>query len=350
MDYEPDGTHESLIDSAQAEKTARRTQHLLVAARLAFAFSHGALVVMVSITLGWELGSSWWAVFTPAWLGDAICVVLIVLSWFGSCPYIQLCLQERQARLGDTNPSILTEILPDIVMGILALVFMILALVAEILLCRYLDGLRSAEGPALAPVATFFMVVSVLTCCRGVCISTSGELFNCIGGGALATCVAALTVSGGPLGQSGWVLVLPWVASVAGLQMATAKRIRRCRFVLCREELLLRVSEQAVLLFVLIGLLAIVFVLSPLGQGIPASGRRSRAGAAGIATGAGICVLASLRARMAIAESRHGAISERLMALSLRCGRQRQDSMDPSSIISATGREVPFAASSVSAV
>ena len=67
-----------------------------------------------------------------------------------------------QARLGDTNPSILTDILPDIgaggsefdwksdglvnrsfmhlralpVMGILSLIYMLLALVAELLLCR----------------------------------------------------------------------------------------------------------------------------------------------------------------------------------------------------------------------
>ncbi|CAE7468872.1 unnamed protein product [Symbiodinium pilosum] len=132
MDYEPDGTQELLIDSAQ-ERTARRTEHLLLAARLLFFFFHGLLII--SASMGFE-EVSWWLIFTPAWLGDTVCVVLVILSWFGSCPYVQSCLQERQARLGDANPSILTDILPDIVMGVLSLVYMLLAVLAELLLCR----------------------------------------------------------------------------------------------------------------------------------------------------------------------------------------------------------------------
>ena len=32
--------------------------------------------------------------FLPAWIGDAVCALLVILSWFASCPYIQLCLED----------------------------------------------------------------------------------------------------------------------------------------------------------------------------------------------------------------------------------------------------------------
>eukprot|EP00931_Biecheleriopsis_adriatica_P108095 TRINITY_DN82428_c0_g1_i1.p1 TRINITY_DN82428_c0_g1~~TRINITY_DN82428_c0_g1_i1.p1 ORF type:complete len:345 (+),score=68.42 TRINITY_DN82428_c0_g1_i1:158-1192(+) len=344
MEYGPDGNQDMLIDSAQ-EKTARRTQHFLVAARLAFAFSHGALIISASIALGWEVGSSWWTIFTPAWLGDTVCMALIIASWFGSCPYVQACLQERQARLGDANPSILTEILPDIMMGIFGLLFMILALVAEILLCRYLDGLRSGQGVALSPCAVVAMLVSLLTCCRGVCISTSGELFSCVGFGALGTCIAALAVPGGPLGKDAWVLVLPWVLAVLGFQLGTAQRIRRCSEVFCREELFLRIAEQIVLLMVFFSLLGTVLLLSPVvGQGPQ---QKCRAGVAGVVAGVGICLVAGLRTRMAVTESRRGSISERLMVFNIR---RSQQANSQSSAMSAVGREVLLASSLTSIV
>jgi len=265
------------------------------------------------------MGISWWTVFLPAWLGDAICVILIILSWFGSCPYIQLCLHERQARLGDTNPSILTEILPDIVMGILALVFMILALVAELLLCRYLNAVGSGEGlaPPLAPCGIFFLLVSLLVCCRGVCIRTSGELFNFIGGGALATTVAALCLPDGPLGKSGWVLLVPWIFSAAGLFGASLMRLRRCRHVLSREELLLRRVEQVLLLGVSIALLVLVLLLAP-APGLQGAESRSTSAGCGIFAGSGVCIVALLRSRMAIVEHRSGSIRERIMAFDIR--------------------------------
>merc|ERR1719401_430495 len=141
MDFGPDGQDEVLLPRVQ-ERAAFRTHYILVAARLVFVFSHGALVVTSSVSLreGWEAqpGTSWWLTFLPVWLGNPMCCLLIISSWFASCPYIQWCMDQRQIRLGSSlNPSILTDILPEIVMSVFALIVIILAFVGEILLCRY---------------------------------------------------------------------------------------------------------------------------------------------------------------------------------------------------------------------
>ncbi|CAE8637122.1 unnamed protein product, partial [Polarella glacialis] len=165
----------------------------------------------------------------------------------------------------------------------------------------------------------------------------SGELFNFVGGGVLATSTAALWVPGGPLGPSGWMLVLPWLFSVSGLMAAWVKRLRRCSPVLSREELWLRLLEQIDLLGVLVALLVIVLVLAPQ-TGASGHRRSAAAGTAGVVVGAGICIAAALRARMAVTESRLGSISERLLVLNL--GARRDLDSGLCSSIAVVGREV----------
>lgn len=336
MDYEPNGSQESLIDSTE-ERTARHTQHLLLAVKLAFAFAHGALIVSASLALGWESQISWWAVFTPVWLGDALCLVLIVLSWFASVPYIKLCLSQSQARLGDHNPSILTDILPSIFMGILSFFFMIFALVSEILLCSYLDRLESRqEAPSLMPCVVLLVITSLLACCRGVCISTSSEVFAFLGSGAIAMALAATCVPGGPMGQYSWVLILPWVAAAFGLLIAYAIRFRKSRHVCNREEVVLRAAEQLALLGVFISLVALAAILAQLGEHGLGRDPPVLAGSAGVTSGSCICVVAVLRTRMAILENRQGSISDRLRIFQIREEGGDRDVAH----LSASGREV----------
>lgn len=317
MDFEPDLAAENLLGSA-AEKTALRTRQLLVIGRLVFVFSHGALVISASAALASESDPSWWIVFIPVWLGNVLCLAIIIASWFASCPYIQLCLSERQARLGDTNPSILTEILPDIVLAFFGLIFMIFAVTAEILFCRYLSGTQRGETPAILPSAAVFIVVSLLASCRGICIRTSSAMFAFFGSGVLATSIAALCVKGGLLGRYGWVLVLPWCASAAGLLIAAVVRLRGCTSVLNREERLLRFAEQLVLLEVFVASLIMVLMLV-LSGGCDGGGRLHAAQCqavlpASAAVGAGVCVVALLWGRMAFLESRTSCVRDRLIA------------------------------------
>jgi len=289
-----------------------------VAGRLTFVFSHGAVIISASTALASGSDPSWWVVFLPAWLGNILCLVCIVASWFASCPYIQLCLSERQARLGDNNPSILTEILPDIVLAFLGLIFMILALTAEIMFCRYLSSMQRGEEPAILPSAVVFIVVSLLASCRGICIKTSSAMFFFLGCGVLATSIIAISVQGGLLSSHGWVLVVPWCVAAAGLLISAMLRLRSCTRVITREERLLRIAEQVVLLEVLAALLLMVYML--IASGGCDEGRHLHVAQcqavlpASAAAGGGVCLVAILWGRMALLESRKGSIRDRLIA------------------------------------
>jgi len=307
MDYGPDGQDEFLIPRAQA-RAAFRTHYLLIAARLVFVFSHGVLVITSSLSLreGWQVQSkgdnSWWIIFLPVWLGNLLCCMLIIYSWFASCPYIQLCLTERQARLGYSNPSILTDILPEIVMAILGLIFILLALVGEVLLCRYLnnlgrDGSRRIGDDSLVPAAVVLMIVAALGACHGVCIRTNGDYFNSLGFGALATFITALCVPGGLAGSCSWVILIPSPIASLGLLIATIRGSRSCGDALSREERLLRNAEQFMLCIVLVTLVVLICLLASGADPYSAAG-------VGAVAGAGICIIASLRACMVRAECR----------------------------------------------
>mmetsp|Transcript_117982 Transcript_117982/g.333719 ORF Transcript_117982/g.333719 Transcript_117982/m.333719 type:complete len:341 (+) Transcript_117982:130-1152(+) len=317
MDYEPDGRHESLILSAR-ERTALRTHHMLVAARLAFIFSHGALLMSASVSLGWA-ATSWWAVFAPAWLGNAICIVLVIYSWFASCPYVKLCLSEHQARLGDNNPSILTELFPEVIMAVLGFFFMLLVFAGEMLLCQYLDDDRHGHSANLVPSAVLFIMLSLCACCRGICIRNDGEFFTLLGAGAFATTVVALLLPAGYTGRSTWMLVLPPLVSVGGLIVISLQRLRQRRCLFTREERILRAVELCVILLVLVAFAVLLWALAikdECGAAMalrgPAAGEgcgdanqvpRSTAASAGFVVGICVCLIAALRARMVIVES-----------------------------------------------
>jgi len=353
MDFEPEGQGESLISSAQ-EKTAQRTHYLLVASRLVFVFAHGVLLVCGSLHLSGKAGRdsgdahitvSWWLVFLPAWLGDSICLGLVISSWFASCPYIRLCLAERQARLGEANPSILTELLPDIIMAVPGLLFMILALVAEILLCRYLDLKQNGEEGTLLPSIVIFVLLASFACCRGICIRTDGELFVILGGGILATSMAALRVPEGMGSADAWILVLPALFSAAGFLLAVFLRLRGLRGVLNRQERLLRIAEQIFAFALVVVLLALTIAVAPMKAQAIGATTVFAAPALGTAVGGSLCIISLLRVQMAIVESRSTLIRDRLTAwTALRCSQSARviaPSQEPMRPIAAEGHASP---------
>jgi len=239
-------------------------------------------------------------------------MVLLVFSWFASCSYVHQCLNQGQARLGESattnNPSILTELFPQVIMAMFGLVFVLLALVAEILLCRYLDRGQRGESRTLVPSALFFILVSLLATCRGICINANAELFCFLGAGCLVSFTAALCVPGEPFVDSAWIFVLPQLASAFGLLVSACLRLRRAKRVLTREERILRVVEQLMLIGLLAALGLLLWALAPAG-----AHHQSSASSAGAAAGCLICLIAALRARMAVVESRHSLVRNRLL-------------------------------------
>lgn len=304
MDLDSEGGADPLVQNAQ-EKTAQRTHNFLMAARFTFVCSHGVLMIMSSIKFGVEVNASWWTIFAPVWVGNASCAALVVASWFASCPYIQACLAERQARLGN-NPSILTELLPELIIAFFTFLCIILVFVGELLLCTYLG--KPDDGSRKVASAVVLMIVSSLACCHGVLIRTNGDLFNFVGGGVLVTLVVLLA------GAPSWVLVVPPAISTFGLLVLAVHRLYTCGVVLSREERLLRVAELCVLSVVLVALVALVLTLRlAAGGGEEPLHGSAAAAALGACAGAGICGVAALRTRMAIVESRQTPIRERLV-------------------------------------
>lgn len=318
MDSSIEGARDWLIRPRhhhREEQTSRRTAHCLIVARLFFVFSHGLLAITASVSVGTatEADDSWWALFSPVWFGDALAAGSCIAACFASCPYIKLCLAERQARHGDHNPSILTEILPDIVWAIFGLLFVIIGTVGEVLFCRYLDGRRrrgagdtGAAAAGLWPSILVSSIAAAMACCYGVCIRPNGEQLGLLGGAAFATAVAALFLPRGPTADDGWVLLIPSIVAAGGLAMFSCWRLQHCRRVLSREEALLRRAEQAVLLVVLLALLGLAAALN--------LGSTQLLGIAGGTAGAGVCATAALTARFSFLESRLSSVSERLMA------------------------------------
>jgi len=279
---------------------------------LVFVFSHGVLVITLSMLLrqGWEVRdvTSWWLAFMPVWLGNLLCAILIIYSWFASCPYIQLCLYERQARLGHSNPSILTDILPQIVMAVLGLIFIILSLTGEVLLCRYLANLGGNSSgkfghDSIVPSAIVLILVAMLASCHGVCIRTNGDYFNSVGFGALATFIAAVCVPGGVAGSCSWVILVPSPFASLGVLIATRNESRSCGRTLSREERLLRIAEQLVLGTVSAAFVVLICLLASGADSSPCA-------STGAVAGAGICIIVVLRAWMARAECRKTSARE----------------------------------------
>lgn len=224
-----------------------------------------------------------------------------------------LCLNEHQARLGDRNPSILTSILPDIVMGIIGFIYIGIILVAECLFCRYLDRMQHGESHTFVPSAVVFIIVSLLACVRGILVKSSSDLFGIFGCGALATTGVALCLVGGILGESNWALVLPSIISTIGLLITAKRRLQNCALVLCREERILRIVEQLVLLAVLIALLVLGLVLF-LYRGHRSVQCNMASAYAGSTAGCGLCAAVVLRGRMAVVENRLGSINQRVIS------------------------------------
>lgn len=299
MDFGPEGQDEELLPRAQ-ERSAFRTHYLLVATRLVFVFSHGALVLLSAISLreGWEAtSSSWWVTFLPVWFGNPLCCLLIIYSWFASCPYIQWCMEQRQIRLGSSlNPSILTDILPEIVMSIFALIVVILTLVGELLLCQYfVDVSRRplSEEASIVPSAIVFFLISLLAGCHGVCFTTMGDFLVPLSCVAIATIVVILSVPGHLTGSCSWAILLPSPFGVLGILVATIRRQRAHRSAssISREEQLLNSLEQFLLSSVLIALIVLIcFLASKMGTGTSSF--------LGAVIGGGICLIALVRARM----------------------------------------------------
>lgn len=300
---------ELLIPSKQ-ERSAMWTNRTCHAVRLFFLLSHGALVVSVSLSLDEWKEAEPYKLFAPAWVGDAVCGVLLIYSWFASCPYIKLCLSERQPRVRD-GPSILTEILPEIVLAILGMLFLLLIFFSEFALCGYLKSEQAhpiGEAHGLAAACILLVIVGLIAACHGACLTHNSSLYLFVGTSVLSsTLLFAVTRSGNSFSQA--LTVIPAVIGVTGLLVFSMLRFRAASRILTQQERSLRIIE-VVALCVLLG--STVFLAYEVAEGL---GRpASPASMYGVIAGCTMCVLAVLRAVMFYLEAQKGLIEERIFA------------------------------------
>ncbi|CAE8703012.1 unnamed protein product [Polarella glacialis] len=289
---------------SNGERTASRTHLCCHAARLLFLISHGLLLLVVSASLEGVDQADWWVLFLPVWVGNSICLALVALSWCASCPYIKACLSERQPRLND-SPSILTEVLPEMVMSIPGVVFLVLTFCGEYFLCAYLSSAQHGEPRSLPTATIFFVIVALLSLCQGTLFTQNSVLWLVSGTGLLcfAACFAATRQPGcSAFAQS--LSVLPFILAVAALLIASVRRLQKYLRVLSAEERLLLSAEAVILGSLLVPLCSAGRKISRM--------QLHAAGPEGVAAGLLLCLLALPRARLCFLEAQRGLLEDRL--------------------------------------
>jgi len=275
-------------------------------ARATFFFAHGVLIMTVSSNLHRWPEVPWRLVFLPAWLGNACGIATLVASWFASCPYVKLCMAEKQPRVGMSNPSILTEVLPDIVLSFAGLGFLVLMLISEVVLCHNLSSIQAGSCRTSPAAVILFSLVGVLAICHGTCTTYSSPLFISAGVGLLLTALTA-TFTACSAAQSTQALTFaPAVLAAAGLLVATLQHRSAVKHVLSRIER--QVSSLELLAKVALLTSSTAFAVGVAQKGF------AKVAVEGNLSGALVCVLAMMRVWLCHLEVRNGPLLERLLA------------------------------------
>eukprot|EP00439_Symbiodinium_sp_Y106_P083624 s1580_g23.t2 len=284
--------------------SALRTHLCCLSARLLFLLAHGLLVVSIAASLETiEAGQeNWWLIFLPAWIGNACCLLLLTFSWCASCPYIKRCLAERTPRLHN-HPSILTEILPEIVLTIPGLTFVVLAICAEHSFCAYLMSVQQGQPQSTTGCAVLFSMLALLAVCQGALFRDNSVLWLSLGTGLLVSTIAFAVCEGDCSAPGKAVVVMPFWLSVLCLFLASVWRMRSYAHVLQQDELILLRIEA-----VLLALLALC-LLSVLAKAWQA--KLGQAEVDGCFTGAILCMLAFPRGQLCVWEAKRGQLVDR---------------------------------------
>lgn len=249
------GSARELLIPSRGEWTAPLTSYCCHAARVVLLMSHGLCVIVTSTTLKYLDEAHWWVLFTPVWIGYALCAVLVPASCCVSLPYLKLCWVQRQpvAGVGD-NPSVLTEILPEIVLSFFGFFFLLLTFVGEFSLCGYLNAARRGKPHNLFAPACLLCISALLAICQGILFTHNSPLFIFGGSGLFLTMVIfAATRGGSALAQA--FAFAPAAVAVFGLVCAMLLTLQRNFRFLNREERVLRMLEVVSLATLVIALL-----------------------------------------------------------------------------------------------
>ncbi|CAJ1337416.1 unnamed protein product [Effrenium voratum] len=288
--------------SSRQERTALYTFLCCLAARLAFLVAHGLTLVVIFVSLN-EITTgqaNWWLMFLPIWVGCASCTLLLMIAWCASCPYIKLCLSERQPRLND-NPSILTEVLPEIVLTIPGLLFLVLAFCSEYHVCQYLTAAQAGAESSPTGLTTLLIMVSLLSLCQGALFKDNSALWLSLGAGLLTSAICFAATRKSSAQQA--LVVAPFVFVVACLLLASVHRLKQYAAVLRADEKTLLQTEACLLGILGVCLVSVTYKVSV--------DKLKEASPEGCSSGILLCLLALPRAQLCIWEAQRGLLEDR---------------------------------------
>mmetsp|Transcript_3528 Transcript_3528/g.6792 ORF Transcript_3528/g.6792 Transcript_3528/m.6792 type:complete len:317 (-) Transcript_3528:232-1182(-) len=285
------GNARELLIPSRGEWTATLTHYCCHAARVVLLLSHGLSVIVTSTSLKHLEEAHWWVLFSPVWVGYALCAVLVPASCCASLPYLQLCWLERNPRagVGDNNPSALTEIIPEILLSVFGFFFLLLTFIGEFKLCGYLNAARLSKAYSLAAPAWLLCISALLAICQGILFTHNSPLFIFGGSGLFLTMVIFAATRGGSA-ESQALAIVPAAVAVFGLFLAMLARLRRHFHLLNREERVLRMSE--------VGSLATLSIALVLSAYKVAHSNLPEAETEVAVAGGSLCVVAVLRVRL----------------------------------------------------
>uniref|UniRef100_A0A0G4HWL5 Uncharacterized protein n=1 Tax=Chromera velia CCMP2878 TaxID=1169474 RepID=A0A0G4HWL5_9ALVE len=207
--------------SGPDEATGRATQIWLTLSKLVFLSSHALLFVNVGLKLRGEGFRTFGQAFVITLTGIVVTACFLIVSWFASCRYIRSCVRQSTTRNGDENPSVLTEILPLILISLIAFLWIWIVFTGEFLLADFLDSLER------------------------------GDVYGLISLSVLGGATAFLLFHAGLVGA--YWCPLPFAVMAAAVWGVSSWRLCSTWGIFSSQELCLRVLEKVFILFVAVG-------------------------------------------------------------------------------------------------
>mmetsp|Transcript_1683 Transcript_1683/g.3980 ORF Transcript_1683/g.3980 Transcript_1683/m.3980 type:complete len:353 (-) Transcript_1683:59-1117(-) len=237
-----------LNDISQSQSRSRSSHTAVHMSKVAFLAFHAVALWVATIKLE-DTDMSWWPAFAFAFMGDAAALGCLVASWFVSCPYVKLCLQERQPKVGVDCPSILTDIFPEIILAFFGALFMIFIFVTEFLVFSHL----TADGGTskVVGVNACLAIIGLVCIIHAVLLRPQAALFGFVGLDIWVT----LVVVHGTRDDSSLVYwrFVPTAAALLLFVVTLAAQMRSAAAVLRRPEKVLRSLEVLALCIAEVG-------------------------------------------------------------------------------------------------
>eukprot|EP00922_Rhytidocystis_sp_ex-Travisia-forbesii_P003047 GHVS01004463.1.p2 GENE.GHVS01004463.1~~GHVS01004463.1.p2 ORF type:complete len:394 (+),score=29.70 GHVS01004463.1:130-1311(+) len=294
-----------LIIGYRPEESGRLTSAFVIAAQLTVLAFHGLFILALGLKLDDSISTPWFVVFLPVFVGDVLAEAVLACSWFASCTYIMSCMEENSSRVGDDdNPSVLTDILPEIVFSVGGFIFLLIVIAAEVFLYRWISFDFSVS---FAPFAITSCLLFLMSALYGTIVQDdNSQAFFLFGVSGLASLVMVITSDNLTERLAPCLLLAPAIATFI-MAILELLRLRIVSMVLVEEERNLRLVKS--ILFFCIGIACAIPIFQS--RRLDVLQRCSYTGPA-IAICVGMICFVGVKIRTTQKSFRNGTVRERL--------------------------------------